>query len=105
MLGGHEEVDSGNWTCGGADLSNQVITLIAMVYVPEGVLDDASRALYVRLVDLAFRNALPAGETRKVATSIMLHDVADGTWGPGGDIWHLPTFAARAGFVHLQHLV
>jgi hypothetical protein len=67
--------------------------------------NSASRALYVKLVDLAFRDALPPDEKRKITTSVVLHDVADGVWGAGGEIWHLPTFAARAGFEHLQHLV
>ncbi len=100
-----EEVDPGNWTCGGRDVSVAVIPALAMVYVPAGVLDQASRSLYVKLVDLAFRDALPPDEKRKIATSVVLHDVADGVWGAGGEIWHLPTFAARAGFEHLQHLV
>lgn len=100
-----EEVDSDNWTCGGRDVSASVIPVLAMVYVPAGVLDQASRRLYVKLIDLAFRDALAPGEKRKLATSVILHDVADGTWGAGGEIWHLPTFAFRAGFEHLQHLV
>jgi phenylpyruvate tautomerase PptA (4-oxalocrotonate tautomerase family) len=100
-----EEVDTGDWTCGGGDVSAAVIPIFVIVHVPAGVLDQASRALYVKLIDLAFRDALPAGEKRKVATSVILNDIADGVWGAGGEIWHLPTFAARAGFEHLQHLV
>jgi len=100
-----EEVEAGNWTCGGRDVSAAVIPIFVMVHVPSGVLDQASRALYVKLIDLAFRDALPASEKRKIATSVILNDVADGVWGAGGEIWHLPTFAARAGFEHLQHLV
>lgn len=100
-----EEVEAGNWTCGGRDVLASVIPIFIMVHVPAGVLDAVSRALYVKQIDFAFRDALPPEEKRKIATSVILNDVADGTWGPGGDIWHLPTFAARAGFEHLQHLV
>jgi hypothetical protein len=35
-------------------------------------------------------------------TSIMLHDVADGTWGANGTIWRLSDIAAAAGYAHLQ---
>jgi phenylpyruvate tautomerase PptA (4-oxalocrotonate tautomerase family) len=100
-----EEVDSGNWTCGARDVLASVIPIFVTVHVPAGVLDPASRALYLKLIDLAFKDALPQDEKRKIATSVILNDVADGTWGAGGEIWHLPEFAARAGFEHLQHLV
>lgn len=100
-----EEVEPRNWTCGGRDVSASVIPIFVMVHVPAGVLDQASRALYVELIDLALRDALPADETRKIVASVILNDVADGTWGASGEIWRLPTFAARAGFEHLQHLV
>lgn len=99
-----DETDAGMWTCGGIDVSSNVLTCFATVYVPGGVLDDSSRASYVKLMHEAFKTALPADDKRQLATSIILHDVADGTWGGNGNIWTLPSLAKAAGYAHLQHL-
>lgn len=99
-----EEVDAGAWTCGGADLIAQVLPCVAMVHLPGGVLDDASRAAYVQAIHAAFEQSMSAEDRRQLATSVMLHEVADGTWGANGAIWRLPQFAKAAGFLHLQHL-
>lgn len=100
-----DEVEAGMWTCGGTDLSAQVLPCIAVVHVPSGVLDGQSRALYVKLLHEAFTLALPAGERRQLATSVILHDVADGAWGGNGSLLTLPILAKAAGYAHLQHLV
>jgi phenylpyruvate tautomerase PptA (4-oxalocrotonate tautomerase family) len=100
-----DESGPGMWGCGGVDLSSQVLPCIAVVHVPAGVLDAASRALYVKLLHQAFEQALPAGERRQLATSVILHEVPDGAWGANGSLWTLPTFAKAAGYAHLQHLV
>jgi len=34
-------------------------------------------------------------------TSIQLVDVADGTWGANGNLWHLADFTRAAGYGHL----
>ena len=100
-----EEVEPGAWTCGGVDMSSQVLPCIVVAFVPCGVLDEASRASYVRLVHDAFTRALPADDKRQLVTSVILHDVADGTWGANGTIWKLPDLTRAAGYAHLQHLV
>jgi phenylpyruvate tautomerase PptA (4-oxalocrotonate tautomerase family) len=100
-----DEVEPGSWTCGAVDMTAQVLPCIAMIYLPAGVLDDASRASYVNLVYEAFKQALPPTERRHLTTSVVLYDVADGTWGANGAIWRLPSFAKAAGFAHLQTLV
>lgn len=100
-----DEVDAGAWTCGGVDVTAQLLPCLARVYLPEGVLDDASRALYVQALHDAFRQSLPADDRRQLASSVVLHEVADGSWGANGAIWRLPQFAQAAGFAHLQHLV
>lgn len=100
-----DEVDSGAWTCGGADVTAQVLPCVAMVYLPAGVLDDDSRALYVQAMHEAFKQSLPSEEHRQLATSVILHEVTDGNWGANGAIWRLPHFAKAAGFAHLQHMV
>ncbi len=100
-----DEVDPGAWTCGGTDPTAQLLPCVAMVYLPAGVLDDASRALYVREMHEAFKQSLPARDPRQVASSVVLHEVADGAWAANGAIWRLPQFAQAAGFSHLQHLV
>ena len=99
-----EEAEAGLWTCGGVDMASQVLPCIATVHVPAGVLDAPARALYVRLMHDAFQQAQPADDRRRLATSVRLHDVADGTWGVNGDVWQLPRFAKVAGYGHLQHL-
>lgn len=99
-----DEVEQGSWTLGTVDVSPLIVPCIAMVHVPAGVLDASSRASYVELMHDAFKQALPAEDKRKLLTSVVLHDVADGAWGANGAIWDLPTFAKAAGFEHLQHL-
>lgn len=99
-----DETEAGMWTCGGLDVSPQILTCFAMVYVPAGVLDEVSRALYVKLMHEAFKAALPAGDTRQLVSSVILQDVVDGTWGGNGNIWTLPSLARAVGFAHLQHL-
>ena len=100
-----DEVESRLFAVAGADMSEHVLPCIAIVYVPEGVLDEASRALYVKLVHDAFKIALPASETRRLATSVILNSVVDGTWGGNGTIVHLADLARAAGYSHLQDLV
>jgi phenylpyruvate tautomerase PptA (4-oxalocrotonate tautomerase family) len=100
-----DEVEPGSWTCGAADMMAQVLPCIAMIYIPAGVLDGASRASYVNLIHEAFQQALPSTEKRHLATSVVLHDVADGAWGVNGAIWRLPNMAKAAGYAHLQTLV
>jgi phenylpyruvate tautomerase PptA (4-oxalocrotonate tautomerase family) len=99
------EAEPGAWTCGGADLSEHVLPCIAVVTVPAGVLDAASRERYAQLMHEAFRNAMPAEDTRQLATSVVLHEVADGTWAANGVIWTLADFANASGYAHLQHLI
>ena len=99
-----DEVENGLCTLGGADMGTRLIPCVAVIYVPAGVLDHSARARYVELVHKAFEQALPDGERRKLVSSVVLHDVADGAWGANGAIWTLPIFAREAGFGHLQHL-
>lgn len=100
-----DEVEPGNWTCGGADVTGTYLPCMAVVHIPEGVLDDAARANYTRLLQAAFQSALAADEKRQLLTSIVFNAVGDGAWGVGGAVWRLPDFARAAGFTHLQHLV
>jgi len=100
-----DEAAPGAWTCGGVDVMPWLIPVMAVIYVPAGVLDDESRALYARLVDAAFKAAAPDGGTGRVVSSVVLHDVPDGAWGASGNIWTLADIAARAGYEHLRHLV
>ncbi len=98
-----DEVAPGGLTCGGLNPLRAVVPVMMTVNVPAGVLDDASRARYARLMHEAVTAALP-DETRRIATSCIINDVADGAWGANGDIWRLPQMAAASGYEHLQHL-
>jgi phenylpyruvate tautomerase PptA (4-oxalocrotonate tautomerase family) len=97
-----DEVASSNWTCGGIDVSMQMLPCIAIAFVPAGVLDAAARKQYVELMHAAFKEALPGTEQRQLVSSIIVQDVADGTWGANGMLWHLPDFAKAAGYAHRQ---
>jgi phenylpyruvate tautomerase PptA (4-oxalocrotonate tautomerase family) len=99
------EAGAGAWTCGGLDVTNQVLPCFATIYLPAGVLDEAARTQYIALMQTAFERALPNGERRQLLTSVVLQEVPDGSWGVNGAIWRLPEFARAAGFAHLQHLV
>lgn len=99
-----DEVAPGAWTCGAIDMSVRLLPCLAVIYVPAGVLDDASQAMYVDLIHAAFKQSLPATEKRQLVTSVILHHVVDGTWGVNDTIWRLPDFAQAAGYAHLQKL-
>lgn len=99
------EVDAEAFTCGAQDVSAAMIPCIAISYVPAGVLDADARSRFVALVNAAFQQSLPVGETRFCATSAIVRDVDDGTWGVNGALWRLPDFAKAAGYMHLQHLL
>ncbi len=86
-------------------MTTQVLPCMAMVHVPAGALDAAARARYVRLAHDAFRLALPDADNRMPIASVIVHDVADGSWGANGTVWRLPEFAQAAGSGHLQSLV
>ncbi|CAN5331140.1 hypothetical protein BH11PSE11_BH11PSE11_27170 [soil metagenome] len=96
-----DEVAVGNWTCGGADVTDGIIPVIAVVNIPQGVLDHAARAEYVRAVHAVMVESLSA-DARRVMTSCIVNEVAEGTWGANGAIWGLADFALHAGFAHLQ---
>ncbi len=97
--------DPADWTCGGADVSRRFIPCLVIVYLPAGVLDDAARSRYAKLVQEAFAQSLPDQEPRQLVTSLVLNEVADGAWGVNGESWRLPQFAQAAGYAHLQHLL
>ena len=100
-----DEAEEGMWTIGGVDMSAQVLPCFAMIHVPAGVLDETARTLYVKLIHEAFAQSVPVSEKRRVASSVIVSDVVDGTWGGSGAILTLPMLARAAGYKHLQHLV
>lgn len=97
-----EELDDGAWSSGIEGASPPVLPCYALVQVPAGVLDEAARALYVRLVDEAFRQALPEGGQRPLLSSVVLQEVLDGYWGGNGKLQRLADLARMAGYAHLQ---
>lgn len=76
-----QELFAGQWTCGGLDVTDRMLPCMARVSVPAGVLNEASRALYVKAMHHAFAQALPAGERRALQLSVILDEVPDGYWG------------------------
>jgi phenylpyruvate tautomerase PptA (4-oxalocrotonate tautomerase family) len=98
-----EEIAAGNLTCGGIDPLAASVPVLISVSVPAGVLDDDSRGRYASLMHQAVTGALH-GEKRRIATSCIISDITDGTWGANGRIWRLPQMAAASGYAHLQHL-
>jgi phenylpyruvate tautomerase PptA (4-oxalocrotonate tautomerase family) len=100
-----EEVKAGYLFAGGNDPLIRVIPIAVFFHAPEGVIDAARRGDAVRLVHEAVAAAKPMSDMRAVTTSVVIADVADGTWGANGQLLTLPDFARRAGYKHLQHLV
>ena len=100
-----DEVKPGTLFAGGADILARLIPVVVFFHYPAGVLDDAARADAVRLLQQVISAAKPPGDPRAVATSVILTEVVDGTWGGNGALLRLPDFAKSAGYKHLQHLV
>ena len=99
-----EEVKLGYLFAGGVDPLSRVIPAVVFFYAPPGVIYAERREEAVRLVHDALVAANPGSDYRAVATSVMIWDVADGTWGPTGKLWHLPDFASAAGYKRLHDL-
>lgn len=99
-----EEVKEGNWTCGGADVTSQIVPVIVQVFIPAGLLGDDARESYAAGIHRAITGALQ-DDRRRVLVSSIIADVQDGQWGVNDGIWKLADFARHAGFMHLQHLV
>lgn len=100
-----EEIKAGYLFAGGSDPTLRTIPVFVFFYPPGGVIDDAARAVVVKMVHDAAAGAKSASDPRPVMTSVIVADVADGTWGASGQLWRLPDFARAAGYKHLQHLV
>lgn len=96
-----EEVASGSWTCGAIDVSAKALPCIILVKVPAGVLSDAMKGDYVQRLHQAVSRSQAAEDPRLIMTSIILDEVADGSWGANGAIWHLTDFIQMAGYLHL----
>jgi phenylpyruvate tautomerase PptA (4-oxalocrotonate tautomerase family) len=75
-------------------MSSVLLPVWVQIYLPLGVLDDEARAQYVAAVHQAISTALP-NETRHIASSCIINEVAEGTWGVNGMIWSLPDFAKQ----------
>lgn len=99
-----DEMEEGMLACAGAEMTDRVLPCIVIVYVPSGVLSNESRGQYHGLIHQAFKDSLPSGDRRQLATSVILHDVSDGAWGGNGTTLRLADLAKMAGYIHLQHL-
>jgi phenylpyruvate tautomerase PptA (4-oxalocrotonate tautomerase family) len=96
-----EQVRGADWLCGGVNLHAQAIPCIVTVKVPAGVLDAQMRKDYVQRLHQAIEHCVGQADGRMLMTSIQLVDVADGTWGANGNLWHLADFTRAAGYGHL----
>ncbi|MDP3852515.1 hypothetical protein [Phenylobacterium sp.] len=99
-----DEFQPGAFYAGGNDPLERLIPVVVFFHYPAGVLDDAARADAARLLQEVIAATKPAGDPRPVVTSVIMTEVADGTWGGNGGIWRLPDLARAAGYKHLQHL-
>jgi phenylpyruvate tautomerase PptA (4-oxalocrotonate tautomerase family) len=99
-----EEVKAGHFFAGGNDPVSRVLPVIVLFYLPAGVVDEAGRAEAVRLVHEAVAAAKSEADPRPVMTSVIVSEVADGTWGINGVLWRIGDFVKAAGYKHLQHL-
>lgn len=100
-----DEVKAGYLFAGGHDPLARVIPVIVVFSPPEGVIGAEARGELVKLVHEAVVAAKPASDPRPIASSVIIADVKDGTWGASGALWHLADFARAAGYKHLQRHV
>ena len=99
-----EQLPAGAIRSNGTDPTSMVVPVFVWMYPPQGVVDDAHAAEYVARVQHLFeKEGARIGVV--VTTSVAFQEIAEGRWGIGGEINHLPDFAKRAGYRHLQHLV
>jgi len=99
-----EEVKASHFFAGGNDPLSRVVPVIVLFYVPEGVIDEAGRVEAVRLIQAAVAAGKSQADPRPVMTSVIISEVADGTWGASGALWRLDDFVKAAGYRHLQPL-
>ena len=99
-----EEVKAGHFFAGGGDPVARVLPVIVLLYTPAGVINEAGRIEAVRLVQAAVAAAKSPADSRPVMTSVIVSEVADGTWGASGALWRFADFAKAAGYKHLQPL-
>lgn len=100
-----DQVKAGHFFSGGEDALGPMIPVLVFFHYPAGVLDDAARSQAAALFQDAISDIVGSSDSRPVATSIIMTEVADGAWGGSGRIWRLPDLARAAGYKHLQHLV
>lgn len=100
-----DELLPGAMTAGGNDISDRVLQCVVQAYIPAGVLDGASRKMYVKKLNAAFNASIPAGDKRVAIVSALLLEMPEGQWGAGDVIWRLPDVTAAAGFKHLQSIL
>lgn len=97
-----EDIPPGYWRCGGSDDFLHFIPCLVQILAPAGVLDEQHRSRYAAVVHQAIQESLALPDTQRLAASIIVSDVADGTWGPNGQLWRLPQFVEAAGYSHLR---
>ncbi|WP_411849637.1 hypothetical protein ACLB90_11590 [Stenotrophomonas sp. LGBM10] len=97
-----EHTAPGQWLCGGHDPLAHAIPCQVHVLAPAGVLDAAHRAAYARALHDAIAAGVGADEPRRMITSIVIEDVADGHWAVNGQVWQRDDFVRAAGYAHLQ---
>jgi phenylpyruvate tautomerase PptA (4-oxalocrotonate tautomerase family) len=96
------EAAPGMFCCGGFDTCDSLLPCVVQVQVPAGVLDDRARARYAELIHLAIAATVPASDSRRMVSSLIINEVVDGNWGVNGAIWRLDAITAAAGYRHLQ---
>lgn len=99
-----EDIAQGSWTCGGVDMTANLLPVMLQIHLPTGVVDDSGRAIYAAALSTAVKSVF-AGEPRRVVVSSVFSEVPDGFWGVDDAIWRLPDIARHAGYRHLQHLL
>ncbi len=97
-----EEVKARHFLAGGNDPLARVVPVIVLFYAPEGVMGEASRVEAVRLIQAVVAAAKSEADPRPVMTSVIISEVADGTWGVSGALWRLDAFVKAAGYKHLR---
>lgn len=94
-----EELKPSNVFVGGNPVIPHQVPIIALIYPPEGVLDDERRAVQSKRIYEAICDAADEMADRVQVSCIML-DVPERAWGGNGSILTLETISQIAGYQH-----
>ena len=96
---------SGTVFWGGEPYESHIRAVFVDFVCSAGVLDGARKERFAAELQAAANATTRAGDPRPIITSVIFHEVPEGSWGREGGIRRLPDMARAAGFTHLRSIV